>query len=443
MEWIDQLYFLVDRVTMLARQFPIAVVSMRPERVLKDMVTFWDYGIVSEACPTAPRYVIGDSDAFLMTELRGRDTARLQIRLGWPSARQIAAKLYRFITADPVELAHHTLVLHAGELPPTLADAEAELGRFVDTIRAFLVAPLDYKDHYIWRYHYPTVHKLRAEYLASRGSPLPLDPDGLIEGPPGPSPDDLDRAFEAIAAGVTADVESQQICSLPAGNSPGLFRDRVAGLAPILKPHLADVDPIRRVTAHRDPDRVLVVSSKVLARRLFAGVGKTELRVQDLLSAPPCRQFKAGAPPGSVGPGPFDVCICELSEADLLRSRELVNAVRPSMCDGGRIFLFHWNQEMGRFSLAERLINADALVFDFPSRLYSGKTLDRADGIRSWDEGLAALRSSSVIRKPRGVWLMARAMWSALTNNLRGDAVACDRLPDACTSVTIELEVMA
>jgi len=43
----------------------------------------------------------------------------------------------------------------------------------------------------------------------------------------------------------------------------------------------------------------------------------------------------------------------------------------------------------------------------------------------------------------RGMRLLAQAMWSALTTNLRDDAVACDRLPKACTSVTIELEVMA
>src|SRR5262249_43404587 len=52
LEWMDQFYFLVDHDTMIAHQFPIAVVSMRPERVLKEMATFWDYGIISEACPT-------------------------------------------------------------------------------------------------------------------------------------------------------------------------------------------------------------------------------------------------------------------------------------------------------------------------------------------------------------------------------------------------------
>jgi hypothetical protein len=271
---------------------------------------------------------------------------------------------------------------------------------------------------------------------------MPLDTDGLVEHPPVPSSDDLDRAFEAIAAEVAADVARQQISQPPAArNSPGLFRDRVAGLAPILKPHLPDVDPIRRATTSKDPDRILVVSSNHLGRRLFVGVGKTEVQVHDLLSAP-CGQFKPGGRCGSIDPGRFDVCICELSEADLLRSRDLVSTICPIVRGGGRIFLFHWNQEMGHLASAERLINADALVFDFPSRLYSGKTLDRADSLRSWDEGLAALGSSSIRRQLRGARLMARAMWSALKTNLRGDALVCDHLPDACTSVTIELEVM-
>jgi len=98
---------------------------------------------------------------------------------------------------------------------------------------------------------------------------------------------------------------------------------------------------------------------------------------------------------------------------------------------------------MGRFELAQQLINTDALVFDVPSRIHWGRTLDRADSIRSWDDGPAALRSGSAMTQLGGTRLLAQAMWSALTTNLGGDAVACDRLPEACTSVTIELEVMA
>src|SRR5262249_38463708 len=270
-------------------------------------------------------------------------------------------------------------------------------------------------------------------YLASRGSPLPPEFDRPAERPPIPSPEEMDRAFESAAAGVTADMAPQQISSpATARNSPGLFRDRVAGLAPILKPHLPDIDPIRRAAAHRARDRVLVVSSNHLARRLFAGAGKAELRVDDVLSAP-CGQSATSTRHGSVGPpGRFDICICELSEGDLVRSRELVDAVRPSVRAGGTIFMFHWNRDMGRIEPAEQLINADAMCLDFPSLIYSGRTLDRADSIRRWDDGLAAIRGSSVRMQLRGMRLLAQAMWSALTTNLRGDAVACDSLPDAC-----------
>jgi len=67
------------------------------------------------------------------------------------------------------------------------------------------------------------------------------------------------------------------------------------------------IDPIRRAAAHRARDRVLVVSSNHLGRRLFAEVGKTELRVDDVLSAP-CGQSKTSARRGSVGPrGRFDI----------------------------------------------------------------------------------------------------------------------------------------
>src|SRR5262249_10310530 len=82
-EHVDQLYYLVDNDTILCRQFPISIVAMKPERVLTDPVAIWDYGTISEACPTSPLSVITDSDEFLMLELRGRNVASDQLELGW------------------------------------------------------------------------------------------------------------------------------------------------------------------------------------------------------------------------------------------------------------------------------------------------------------------------------------------------------------------------
>src|SRR5262249_6820945 len=276
-----------------------AVISMRPERVVTDMVTFWDYGIVSEVCPTTPRCVIADSDDFLMTELRGRDTARGQIRLGFPSAKQIASKLYRFITADPIELARHTLIVHSGELPAAIERAKVDLERFTNAVLAYLPAPMDHRHHYIWSSHYPPFQKLRAQYLASRGMPLPVDPDSLVEHPPIPSAEMLEAQFEETTRGIAADMEGKDVSSpRPPKLIPTSFvYDRIAGIGPLFKPHFADVDPVRRIVAGRTYARLLVVTSDHLDRRLFARTGHVRLRARDVLSAGgTCTNHRDGSP---------------------------------------------------------------------------------------------------------------------------------------------------
>ena len=112
----DQFYWYVDERTLLGRQMPIAVVYMRPERVLTEMPTFWDYGVISEYCPTVTPCVLGDSDDFLMAELRSEGTFRELLSLGWPSAAEIAADLSSFTTKDHRDYGRHPLILHAGEI---------------------------------------------------------------------------------------------------------------------------------------------------------------------------------------------------------------------------------------------------------------------------------------------------------------------------------------
>ena len=261
MEWIDQFYWLVDQQTILGRQMPIAVVSMRPERVLTEMVTFWDYGIISEACPNTPRCVIADSDDFLMIELRSADTARDQIRLGWPSPKEIARRLYRFTTADPIELARHTLILHSDQIPSDSADAEAKLDAFVATVLSDLKQPIDYCDHYIWKYHYPTFQNLRAAYLASKGTPV--GGEALSEYPSHPSAETLNASFAAQAADVADDPSAgaatwQSQKPLDASTFRW-WQDR----------HRLGLPPGLRALARGTGENVLVVTSQNLPTRLF------------------------------------------------------------------------------------------------------------------------------------------------------------------------------
>jgi hypothetical protein len=151
----DQFYWYVDQTTLLGRQMPIAVVYMRPERALTEMPTFWDYGVISEYCPSTAPCVLGDSDDFLMAELRNKGTFRELLHLGWPSVKEIAADLSSFTTRDHRDYGRYTLVLHAGELPPEIDTQKAELAKFVDQIYALLKPPIGHRNHPFWAPQFP------------------------------------------------------------------------------------------------------------------------------------------------------------------------------------------------------------------------------------------------------------------------------------------------
>jgi hypothetical protein len=284
MEWIDQLYWLVDENTLLGHQLPIAVVGMRPQRVLTDMVSFWDYGIISEACPTARRCVIADSDDFLMIELRSADTAREQIALGWPTPEQVAVKLAAFVTKDPLELAHHQLVLHAAEIPSDMDAARTTLRAYLESVlRALPGEPRGHVDHPIWTYHYPRFHAARREHLNRRApqaeTPAPPAPPAAAADPPAaPAP--------------------------PAARSPvrRLARSlygRVFGFAPhfqISHPYWTDVQPALRALASAAGGRVLVVRSEDLLTSLFRSIPGAHVTVHDLVGAPEPEPAPIAAP---------------------------------------------------------------------------------------------------------------------------------------------------
>ena len=151
----DQFYWAVDEQTLIGRQMPIAVVYMRPLRALTELPTFWDYGVISEYCPTVKPCVLGDSDDFLMAELRTEGTFRELLHLGRPSVEEIAADLSSFTTKDHHDYGRHTLVLHAGDLPDETAAATAELARYVDSVFARLGPPISYRDHPFWAPQFP------------------------------------------------------------------------------------------------------------------------------------------------------------------------------------------------------------------------------------------------------------------------------------------------
>ena len=300
MEWIDQFYWLIDDKTFLAHQLPFALVCMRPQRVLMEMRTYWDYGILSEACPTAPRCVLGDSDDFLMIELRRADTARDQISLGRPTPKQIADKLKLFMTKDPLELARYTLVVHAGELPSAFNDAKRQLDAYVELVLRELPAePLDHINHPNWVYHYSRFHAARRDYLVRHGL---IAPEHEVHGPEQVSPR---PPASAPLVGPEASPPGGQSALRRVGRR---LYGSVFGHAPELlqsHPRWPAVQPILRGLASTSSPQTLVVASKGLPESLFHHIPARRAWVDEIIGAA-CqpdlahRATRVGAEPASV-----------------------------------------------------------------------------------------------------------------------------------------------
>jgi hypothetical protein len=152
-EYADQFYSKVDAHTLIGHQMPIALIGMRPERQLTDLNTFWDWGIVYELCPSQQLTVIGDSDDFLIMELRHKDRSMDSILLGRSPPKQVARRLMGHITQYQVDNAQFELLLHSHALPSDLAEARRELRAHVDHVLRHLRSVPNYRRHPQWLYH--------------------------------------------------------------------------------------------------------------------------------------------------------------------------------------------------------------------------------------------------------------------------------------------------
>jgi len=480
-EWMDQFYWLVDEQTMLAHQMPFAVVSMRPERVVAEMRTFWDYGIISEACPNTPRCVLADSDDFLMIELRAADTARGQLSLGWPEPEQIAEKAASFVTKDPIELARYTLVLHSGDLPSQIDDAKAQLDAFVDRVLAALpTEPTPWINHPIWAYHYPAFHRAREAFLERRAQA------GATGG------EDLASMLELAAV---TDVPA--IIINPTGRGLQATARRLYykhfGKAPWLRPlhpRWADVQPALNILKSLPEARILVVTSLTLSERLFGNLkarhvdasglgtsselemlpadnggdqaGRLRLEADEELeaeltlpgAAAPHRvklrslELVWGRDRDRVTPEPvsapsapietFDLCILEVNSNDMLKLGGLVAKLMRWMEPGGKILVFHLATNW--VTTSQHLISEDALRLDLPCRIHFVGSERSVKAISAYNEGVAGLRTRRPIPAIRGLSRLTTACIASLRSR-KSEYVSSRRAPAALTSLTLEIDI--
>jgi len=166
---MDQFYWEANRDTLLGFQMPVAIVGLRPERYLREPIAYWDHGLMRELCPESDVCVLGDSDEFLMLELRSEDTAADQLSLGWPTPAQIASRMIVFLTPYQREYLKYPLTLHAGELPVDVEEGRAKLKAHIDEVFAHVPNVLpSHRNHPQWLYHLPGFTKARHDSLSKQ-----------------------------------------------------------------------------------------------------------------------------------------------------------------------------------------------------------------------------------------------------------------------------------
>jgi hypothetical protein len=317
--WMDQFYWYVDEDTLIGYQAPVALVAVKPERVVTEPVVVWDFGFLPEAAPTAERHYVTDSDHYFMIEPQSRDTGRDMIRIGWTSYAQVARDLSMWLTQGQRESAKHLLKFHAADLPPDVGEVIQQACAYMAEVdRRLSPTPASHVDH-------PLLGRWFRETTARRrvtASPtLPASSTSRTQSDPGGSAAAGSRR-RAVAKHLLQALHA--IYRSTFGSPP-----RVS----LFHPLWADMSPIVRAATAWSGDgeqNILWVSST--ASLFHSTLGGVHVDLAKVLSGDLGEAIERAAP--------YDMCICELSLLELLEVDRLYANLRPLVQDGGHILVY-------------------------------------------------------------------------------------------------------
>jgi len=311
--WMDQYYWYVDDDTMIGYQSPMALVAIRPERVVTEPSTFWDYGFIPDAAPSAAVTYIGDSDDFFMIELQSQDAGRDMMRIGWLSLDELARTEAARATKEHRESSKQLLIIHAEDLPP-------DFQNFVGASRVFMGAfdrrlppiPAPHIDHpVLGQWFEDTRRRQRGAHASTRS------------GSSGQG------SFSTTAA--TTGSRGQRLAESVHRLLEAVYRNTF-GLPPQVTkfhPFWAENSPVSaKIAAWRNEGKLNILwisSGDTVFRRLLSN------RVDPAaLLAPHIRI-------ALLERAPYDACLCQLTLAELEHVDRLYSTVRPLIRQDGQI----------------------------------------------------------------------------------------------------------
>ena len=147
----NQLYWQVDRSTLLGRYHLIFMLAIKPEVPLRPINSYCDYGFVPELVPSGKFSILGDSDDFFMLELQPAAQERQLIQCGTSTPEEIADELGRWTTVEHRRFAEVDVVFRTGELPANLAEHRKLTANYITNLHRIMPnPPCPHVDHFYW-----------------------------------------------------------------------------------------------------------------------------------------------------------------------------------------------------------------------------------------------------------------------------------------------------
>jgi len=327
LEWMDQYYWYVDDDTLIGYQSPMALVAVRPERVVTEPRGFWDYSFLPEAAPAAERHFIGDSDDFFMIEPQSRVTGQEMIRIGWTSFADLARSESLRATAEQRRSGEQLIKIHAADLPPGIDAVIGESRAFMaELYRRLAPVSASYVDHPLLSRWFDEARQRRRD---ARDDDVPLQE---LDQSPSPSVSSASSGRGALALGLKA---LQQVYCRMFGVPPKVSK---------FHPLWADVSPVT--------EKLAAWHSAGQSNVLWMRAGNLRL----LLSRQPSNDAAPETPNSFSKNAPYDVCVCELALKEMPELARIYSALRPLMKDGAHV-LFSTTKTGGAFDGAELFLS--------------------------------------------------------------------------------------
>ncbi len=316
LSWMDQYYWYVDEDTMIGYQSPMALVSIRPERVVARPSTFFDYGFIPEAAPGVEPTFVSDSDDFFMIEPQSRETGSEMMKIGWLSIDELARTESMRATREHRESSRQLFVVHAGDLPD-------DLQHFIEESRAYMAE---------------IYCRLSASPAPSIGHPLLgqwfEEAKQRQRGISGPTSGERDRqGLSRSPASAQGGAGLRSLAQTMLRPLRAIYRNTFGSLPDVGKLHPLWIDawPVyRKIAAWRAEGKqnfLWISSIDSMFNRLFdRRVDLTALLASEIRGA-----FLEKAP--------YDACVCQLTLAELSLLDRLYSKIRPLMKDNGHIIV--------------------------------------------------------------------------------------------------------